>query len=92
MKSCKPRIFSAYAPSGLCRPIHVTGSKAQSCTLESQANQQLAERISCLEQEVTRHQEEAGRAQQEVERLLDILREMENEKNDKDKKIHDLER
>ncbi|CAL8277052.1 unnamed protein product [Gadus morhua 'NCC'] len=66
--------------------------KAQSCTLESQANQQLAERISCLEQEVTRHQEEAGRAQQEVERLLDILREMENEKNDKDKKIHDLER
>uniref|UniRef100_A0A7N8XA17 ELKS/Rab6-interacting/CAST family member 1-like n=1 Tax=Mastacembelus armatus TaxID=205130 RepID=A0A7N8XA17_9TELE len=31
-------------------------------------------------------------AQSEVERLLEILREMENEKNDKEKKIHELER
>ncbi|CAL8322868.1 unnamed protein product [Lota lota] len=75
-----------------CLKLDSQLKKAQSSTVESQANQQLEERISCLEQEVTRHKEDAGRAQQEVERLLDILREMENEKNDKDKKIHDLER
>ncbi|KAM6895822.1 ELKS/Rab6-interacting/CAST family member 1-like isoform 2-T2 [Xenentodon cancila] len=66
--------------------------KAQNVAAESQANTELSERISCLEQEVTRHREDAGKAQSEVERLLDILREMENEKNDKEKKIHELER
>ncbi|XP_022604944.1 ELKS/Rab6-interacting/CAST family member 1-like isoform X4 [Seriola dumerili] len=66
--------------------------KAQSAAAESQASTELSERISCLEQEVTRHKEDAGKAQSEVERLLEILREMENEKNDKEKKIHELER
>ncbi|XP_031582422.1 ELKS/Rab6-interacting/CAST family member 1-like isoform X3 [Oreochromis aureus] len=66
--------------------------KAQSAAAESQANAELSERISSLEQEVTRYKEEAGKAQSEVERLLEILREMENEKNDKEKKIHELER
>ncbi|XP_040886066.1 ELKS/Rab6-interacting/CAST family member 1-like isoform X2 [Toxotes jaculatrix] len=66
--------------------------KAQSAAAESQASTELSERISCLEQEVTRHREDAGKAQSEVERLLEILREMENEKNDKEKKIHELER
>ncbi|XP_007564535.1 ELKS/Rab6-interacting/CAST family member 1 isoform X6 [Poecilia formosa] len=65
--------------------------KAQSAAAESQANAELTERISSLEQEVTRCREEAGKAQSEVERLLEILREMENEKNDKEKKIHELE-
>uniref|UniRef100_A0A672ZW09 ELKS/Rab6-interacting/CAST family member 1-like n=1 Tax=Sphaeramia orbicularis TaxID=375764 RepID=A0A672ZW09_9TELE len=65
--------------------------KAQSAAVESQASAELSERISCLEQEVTQHKEDAGKAQSEVERLLDILREMENEKNDKEKKIHELE-
>ncbi|XP_025755419.1 ELKS/Rab6-interacting/CAST family member 1 isoform X7 [Oreochromis niloticus] len=65
--------------------------KAQSAAAESQANAELSERISSLEQEVTRYKEEAGKAQSEVERLLEILREMENEKNDKEKKIHELE-
>ncbi|KAM8740045.1 ELKS/Rab6-interacting/CAST family member 1-like isoform 1-T1 [Acanthopagrus schlegelii] len=66
--------------------------KAQSAAADSQANTELSERISCLEQEVAQHKEEAGKAQSEVERLLEILREMENEKNDKEKKIHELER
>uniref|UniRef100_A0A1A7W8S2 ELKS/RAB6-interacting/CAST family member 1 n=1 Tax=Iconisemion striatum TaxID=60296 RepID=A0A1A7W8S2_9TELE len=66
--------------------------KAQNAAAESQANTELCERISCLEQEVARHREDAGKAQSEVERLLEILREMENEKNDKEKKIHELER
>ncbi|XP_062238566.1 ELKS/Rab6-interacting/CAST family member 1-like isoform X1 [Platichthys flesus] len=66
--------------------------KAQSSATESKGSTELSERISCLEQEVTRHKEDAGKAQTEVERLLEILREMENEKNDKEKKIHELER
>ncbi|XP_030295450.1 ELKS/Rab6-interacting/CAST family member 1-like isoform X5 [Sparus aurata] len=65
--------------------------KAQSAAADSQANTELSERISCLEQEVDQHKEDAGKAQSEVERLLEILREMENEKNDKEKKIHELE-
>ncbi|XP_077355740.1 ELKS/Rab6-interacting/CAST family member 1-like isoform X11 [Festucalex cinctus] len=66
--------------------------KAHSAAAESAASADLSERISGLEQEVSRHKEDAGKAQAEVERLLDILREMENEKNDKEKKIHELER
>ncbi|XP_027147747.1 ELKS/Rab6-interacting/CAST family member 1 isoform X3 [Larimichthys crocea] len=65
--------------------------KAQSAAADSQASAELCERISCLEQEVAQRKEEAGKAQSEVERLLEILREMENEKNDKEKKIHELE-
>ncbi|XP_077452969.1 ELKS/Rab6-interacting/CAST family member 1-like isoform X1 [Stigmatopora argus] len=65
--------------------------RAQNATLEAQANTELAERIKRLEQEVVRHKEDSGKAQAEVDRLLEILREMENEKNDKDKKINELE-
>ncbi|XP_037623138.1 ELKS/Rab6-interacting/CAST family member 1-like isoform X3 [Sebastes umbrosus] len=65
--------------------------RAQNAALEAQANTELAERIKKLEQEVARHKEDSGKAQAEVDRLLDILREMENEKNDKDKKITELE-
>lgn len=41
---------------------------------------------------MARYKEDAGKAQSEVDRLLEILREMENEKNDKDRKINELER
>ncbi|KAL7828180.1 hypothetical protein AOLI_G00313320 [Acnodon oligacanthus] len=66
--------------------------KAHTAAVEAQANTELSERISTLEQEVARHKEDAGKAQAEVDRLLEILREMENEKNDKDRKISELER
>ncbi|XP_034032595.1 ELKS/Rab6-interacting/CAST family member 1-like isoform X3 [Thalassophryne amazonica] len=66
--------------------------RAQTAALEAQANTELAERIHGLEQEAARHREDSGKAQAEVDRLLEILREMENEKNDKDKKITELER
>ncbi|XP_063760100.1 ELKS/Rab6-interacting/CAST family member 1-like isoform X2 [Eleginops maclovinus] len=66
--------------------------RAQNATLEAKANTELAERIKNLEQEVARHKEDSGKAQAEVDRLLEILREMENEKNDKDKKINELEK
>ncbi|XP_031671385.1 ELKS/Rab6-interacting/CAST family member 1-like isoform X6 [Oncorhynchus kisutch] len=65
--------------------------KAQNAMLEAQVNTELSQRIVTLEQEVTRHREDSGKAQVEVDRLLEILREMENEKNDKDKKINELE-
>lgn len=66
--------------------------QAQNAALEAQANTEVSERIKNLEQEVSRHREDSGKAQAEVDRLLEILREMENEKNDKDKKINELER
>ncbi len=71
---------------------HPVLCQAQNAALEAQANTELAERIKNLEQEVARHKEDSGKAQAEVDRLLEILREMENEKNDKDKKINELER
>uniref|UniRef100_A0A8C8DKK9 ELKS/RAB6-interacting/CAST family member 1a n=1 Tax=Oryzias sinensis TaxID=183150 RepID=A0A8C8DKK9_9TELE len=64
----------------------------RNATLEAQANTELAERIKNLEREVNRYKEDSVKAQAEVDRLLEILREMENEKNDKDKKISELER
>ncbi|XP_013869968.1 ELKS/Rab6-interacting/CAST family member 1 isoform X5 [Austrofundulus limnaeus] len=74
-----------------CNKLDNQLKKAQSAAAESQANAELSERIACLEQEVSQYKEDAGKAQSEVERLLEILREMENEKNDKEKKIHELE-
>uniref|UniRef100_A0A8C1WWJ4 ELKS/Rab6-interacting/CAST family member 1-like n=1 Tax=Cyprinus carpio TaxID=7962 RepID=A0A8C1WWJ4_CYPCA len=58
----------------------------------AQANAEISERISSLEADVARHREDSAKAQAEVDRLLDILRQMENEKNDKDRKISELER
>ncbi|KAM4618709.1 ELKS/Rab6-interacting/CAST family member 1-like [Polymixia lowei] len=75
-----------------CLKVENHLKRAQTAALEAQANTELAERIATLEQEVARHKEDSGKAQAEVDRLLEILREMENEKNDKDKKINELER
>uniref|UniRef100_A0A8D2ZXM0 FIP-RBD domain-containing protein n=1 Tax=Scophthalmus maximus TaxID=52904 RepID=A0A8D2ZXM0_SCOMX len=74
-----------------CLKLENHVKRAQNAALEAQANTELAERIKNLEQEVARHREDSGKAQAEVDRLLEILREMENEKNDKDKKISELE-
>ncbi|MGH0127499.1 UNVERIFIED_CONTAM: hypothetical protein FKN15_031212 [Acipenser sinensis] len=60
--------------------------------MEARMSTELSDRIQGLEREVARHRDEASNAQAEVHRLLEILREMENEKNDKDKKITELER
>ncbi|XP_063009946.1 ELKS/Rab6-interacting/CAST family member 1 isoform X2 [Melospiza melodia melodia] len=65
---------------------------AHEATLEARASPELGERLQQLEREVTRYREESSKAQAEVDRLLEILKEMENEKNDKDKKIAELER
>lgn len=58
----------------------------------SRGNPDFMERVKLLEKEVAFYKEESGKSQTEVERLLDILRDVETEKNDKDKKIAELER
>ncbi|XP_071059229.1 ERC protein 2 isoform X2 [Pseudochaenichthys georgianus] len=55
-------------------------------------NPEYVDRVKLLEKEVNYYKDEANKSQTEVERLLDILREVETEKNDKDKKIAELER
>uniref|UniRef100_A0A8C7D2L2 ELKS/RAB6-interacting/CAST family member 2 n=1 Tax=Oncorhynchus kisutch TaxID=8019 RepID=A0A8C7D2L2_ONCKI len=66
--------------------------KKEECSkLETQL-QKREQRVKLLEKEVSYYKEESGKAQAEVERLLTILREVESEKNDKDKKIAELER
>ncbi|TNM88847.1 hypothetical protein fugu_005101 [Takifugu bimaculatus] len=54
-------------------------------------NPEYVDRVKMLEKEVNYYKDEANKAQTEVKRLLDILREVETEKNDKDKKIAELE-
>ena len=44
-----------------------------------------------LEKKATEYQEQVGRTQNELDRLLDILKEMEDEKFQKDKQIKDLQ-
>lgn len=52
----------------------------------------MSDRIQQLEREISRYKDESSKSQTEVDRLLEILKEVENEKNDKDKKIAELER
>uniref|UniRef100_A0A8B9HXI7 ELKS/RAB6-interacting/CAST family member 2 n=1 Tax=Astyanax mexicanus TaxID=7994 RepID=A0A8B9HXI7_ASTMX len=58
----------------------------------SRGNPDFLDRVKLLEKEVNFFKEESNKSQAEVERLLEILREVESEKNDKDKKIAELER
>ncbi|XP_026722912.1 ELKS/Rab6-interacting/CAST family member 1 isoform X6 [Athene cunicularia] len=75
-----------------CLKMETQLKKAHEATLEARASPDLSDCIQQLEREVTRYREESSKAQAEVDRLLEILKEMENEKNDKDKKIAELER
>ncbi|XP_057284012.1 ELKS/Rab6-interacting/CAST family member 1 isoform X3 [Pezoporus wallicus] len=75
-----------------CLKMETQLKKAHEATMEARASPELSDRMQQLEREVTRYREESSKAQAEVDRLLEILKEMENEKNDKDKKIAELER
>ncbi|XP_075458497.1 ELKS/Rab6-interacting/CAST family member 1 isoform X9 [Ascaphus truei] len=68
------------------------GKAAHDAAQEARSSPELSERTQQLEREVSRFREEAGKSQAEVDRLLEILKEMENEKNEKDGKIAELER
>uniref|UniRef100_A0A8C3IC87 ERC protein 2 n=1 Tax=Chrysemys picta bellii TaxID=8478 RepID=A0A8C3IC87_CHRPI len=59
---------------------------------EARLNPEFADRMKQLDKEASYYRDECGKAQAEVDRLLEILKEVENEKNDKDKKIAELER
>ncbi|XP_075844990.1 ERC protein 2 isoform X1 [Microtus pennsylvanicus] len=59
---------------------------------DSRMNPEFADRLKQLDKEASYYRDECGKAQAEVDRLLEILKEVENEKNDKDKKIAELER
>ncbi|XP_075284816.1 ELKS/Rab6-interacting/CAST family member 1 isoform X10 [Opisthocomus hoazin] len=74
-----------------CLKMETQLKKAHEATLEARASPELSDRMQQLEREVTRYRDESSKAQAEVDRLLEILKEMENEKNDKDKKIAELE-
>ncbi|XP_012502242.1 PREDICTED: ERC protein 2 isoform X1 [Propithecus coquereli] len=58
---------------------------------DSRMNPEFADRMKQLDKEASYYRNECGKAQAEVDRLLEILKEVENEKNDKDKKIAELE-
>ncbi|XP_062446537.1 ELKS/Rab6-interacting/CAST family member 1 isoform X4 [Rhea pennata] len=75
-----------------CLKMETQLKKAHEAALEARASPELSDRMQQLESEVARYREESSKAQAEVDRLLEILKEMENEKNDKDKKIAELER
>nr|XP_060632709.1 ELKS/Rab6-interacting/CAST family member 1 isoform X7 [Anolis sagrei ordinatus] len=75
-----------------CLKLESQLKKAHEATLEAKSSPEMGDRFQQLEREVMRHREESCKAQAEVDRLLEILKEMENEKNDKDKKIAELER
>ncbi|XP_068133354.1 ELKS/Rab6-interacting/CAST family member 1 isoform X13 [Hyperolius riggenbachi] len=66
--------------------------KAQEAAQEGKSSPEVNERVQQMEKEVARCREDASKSQAEVDRLLDILKEMENEKNEKDTKIAELER
>uniref|UniRef100_A0A8C0E6R4 ELKS/RAB6-interacting/CAST family member 1 n=1 Tax=Balaenoptera musculus TaxID=9771 RepID=A0A8C0E6R4_BALMU len=66
--------------------------KAHEAASEARASPEMSDRIQQLEREIARYKDDSSKAQAEVDRLLEILKEVENEKNDKDKKIAELER
>ncbi|XP_078529820.1 ELKS/Rab6-interacting/CAST family member 1 isoform X10 [Lissotriton helveticus] len=75
-----------------CQKLESQLKKANEASQEAKASPELNDRIQVLEKEVARYRTESSKSQLEVDRLLEILKEMENEKNDKDKKIAELER
>ncbi|XP_031239053.1 ELKS/Rab6-interacting/CAST family member 1 isoform X12 [Mastomys coucha] len=75
-----------------CLKMESQLKKAHEATLEARASPEMSDRIQQLEREISRYKDESSKAQTEVDRLLEILKEVENEKNDKDKKIAELER
>nr|XP_056716373.1 ERC protein 2 isoform X8 [Euleptes europaea] len=70
----------------------LTEKEAHEAEEEARMNPEFADRMKQLDKEAAYYRDECGKAQAEVDRLLEILKEVENDKNDKDKKIAELER
>uniref|UniRef100_A0A8C9W5I1 ELKS/RAB6-interacting/CAST family member 2 n=1 Tax=Scleropages formosus TaxID=113540 RepID=A0A8C9W5I1_SCLFO len=75
-----------------CSKLETQLQKAHEAEEMARMNPEFLEKLRNLEKEVAYHKEESGKSQAEVDRLLEILREVETEKNNKDKKILELER
>uniref|UniRef100_A0A673HQD6 ERC protein 2-like n=1 Tax=Sinocyclocheilus rhinocerous TaxID=307959 RepID=A0A673HQD6_9TELE len=88
------KMFEFCVDQKCCFGRRFTQSKAHDMEVQqsSRGNPEYVDRVKLLEKEVSFYKEESSKAQAEVERLLEILREVETEKNDKDKKIAELER
>ncbi|XP_036388538.1 ERC protein 2 [Megalops cyprinoides] len=69
-----------------------TSNPAHEAEEAARMNPEFVDKVKLLEKEVAYYKEESGKSRAEVDRLLEILREVETEKNDKDKKIAELER
>ncbi|XP_054833137.1 ERC protein 2 isoform X2 [Eublepharis macularius] len=74
-----------------CSKLEAQLKKAHEAEEEARMNPEFADRMKQLDKEAAYYRDECGKAQAEVDRLLEILKEVENEKNDKDKKIAELE-
>ncbi|XP_018593205.1 ERC protein 2 isoform X14 [Scleropages formosus] len=74
-----------------CSKLETQLQKAHEAEEMARMNPEFLEKLRNLEKEVAYHKEESGKSQAEVDRLLEILREVETEKNNKDKKILELE-
>ncbi|XP_074140535.1 ERC protein 2 isoform X4 [Sminthopsis crassicaudata] len=74
-----------------CSKLEAQLKKAHNVEEDSRMNPEFADRMKQLDKEASYYRDECGKAQAEVDRLLEILKEVENEKNDKDKKIAELE-
>ncbi|XP_077325042.1 ELKS/Rab6-interacting/CAST family member 1 isoform X14 [Lithobates pipiens] len=74
-----------------CLKLENQMRKAQDAAQEAKSSPEVNERVQQMEKEVARYRDEVSKSQAEVDRLLEILKEMENEKNEKDTKIAELE-
>ncbi|XP_064154334.1 ERC protein 2-like isoform X10 [Anguilla rostrata] len=70
----------------------LTEKEAHEAEEVARTNPEVMEKVKLLEKEVAYYKDESGKSRAEVDRLLEILREVETEKSDKDKKIAELER
>uniref|UniRef100_A0A8C4XGB9 ELKS/RAB6-interacting/CAST family member 2 n=1 Tax=Erpetoichthys calabaricus TaxID=27687 RepID=A0A8C4XGB9_ERPCA len=75
-----------------CSKLEAQLKKSHEAEEVARMNPELSEKVKHLEKEVAYYKDESGKSQAEVDRLLEILREVETEKNDKDKRIAELER
>ncbi|XP_062924140.1 ERC protein 2 isoform X2 [Mobula hypostoma] len=75
-----------------CSKLEAQLKKAHDAEEDARLNPEMCEKLRQLEKDVAYYKEESDKSQAEVDRLLEILKEVETEKNDRDKKIAELER
>nr|XP_023676811.1 ERC protein 2-like isoform X12 [Paramormyrops kingsleyae] len=75
-----------------CSKLETQLQKAHETEEAARTNTEILEKMKHLEKEVVYYKEESSKSQAEVDRLLEILREVETEKNNRDKKIAEMER